>query len=160
MLDPIIEQKMDLIAESVFGTFRDPNQIPVTKESGRKLDKLTPHWIKYELDEKGNPISWVVVLPTQLNLMKKFLKNEISEKQLLDLTKPQKTYKAIYLCVAITVPEYRRKGLATKLLKEALNLIPHVENVVLFSWPYSKEGGAVIKKLETELGVKIRIKNQ
>lgn len=158
MLDPIIEQKMDSIAESIFRTSRDADQIPVTKESGRKLDKLTPHWIQYELDEKENPISWVVVLPTSLDLMEKFLKGEITERQLLDLTKPQEIYQAIYLCAAITIPKYRRKGLAIKLLKKAIDSIPHTEDTVLFAWPYSKEGAEVIKKLETELGVKVLIK--
>ena len=50
MLDPVIEQKMDIIAEEIFGTENDPSQIPVTKESGDKLERLTPNWIEYQFD--------------------------------------------------------------------------------------------------------------
>ena len=158
MLDPIVEQKMDKIAEEIFGTQKDSAQIPITHESGEKLDKLSPHWIKYRLDDNGEPISWVVVVPTTKEIANRFLRGEITEKEILDLGTPQKNYSALYLCAAITIPEYRKKGFALELLQEAIGSIPTTEDCVLFAWPYSKEGEGVINKLEQVLVKKIFIK--
>ena len=160
MLDPVLEQKMDEIAERIFGTQKDPEQIPITKESGEKLEALTPHWIKYKLDGQNNPIAWVMILPTSLELMTEFLEGRINERELLDLTKPQDTYEALYLCAAITVPEYRRRGYAVELLIEGINSIPHDRNVKLFAWPHSSEGEGLIEKIEKLLNTKVLIRNK
>lgn len=159
MLDPILEQKMDRIAEDIFGTEKDPGQIPITKEYGEILERLTPHWIKYRLDDYGEPIAWSVVVPTQLDLMHKFMRGEITEKELVDLTKHQDEYEALYLCAAVTIPQYRRKGYALETMIEAINNVPHVENAVLFAWAYSEEGRKLVEKLSGVLGDKILVKD-
>lgn len=159
MIDPILEQKMDRIAEEIFGTEKDPGQIPITKESGEKLDRLTPHWIQYRLDSHGEPIAWSVVVPTQLDLAHRFIRGEITENELLDLTKFQNEYEALYLCATVTIPQYRRKGYALETMIDAINNIPHVENAVYFAWAYSEEGRKLIEKLNVVLGGKILLKS-
>ena len=74
------------------------------------LDRLTPDWLVYEADDRGNPITWVIVMPTQRELAERFLRKEVNERELLDLTKPEAKYGALYLCSAITVPEHRGEG--------------------------------------------------
>lgn len=147
MLDPILEQKMDVIAEQIFGTIQDSDQIPIAKESGDKLNTLTPHWIKYKTDEKGDPIAWVIVLPTTKEMMHKFLKGEITEKQLLEFTAPQEAYSAIYLCAAITISQYRRQGLAFSLFEEAIEKISKTEDYAIFVWPVGDGGLELAKKV-------------
>lgn len=158
-MDPIIRQKMDTIAEEIFGTLKDPNQIPITNESREKLYKLTPNWIEYELDEKQNPISWVIIVPTDKKLAERFLNKEITEKELLNITTPQEKYSAIYLCAAVTVPEHRRKGLALKLFKKAIAKISKTNNFILFAWPTEKGGIELAQKIEKELNIKVQIRN-
>lgn len=150
---------MNTIAEDIFGTDKDPGQIPITRESGEKLERLTPHWIKYRLDNHGEPTAWSVVVPTQLDLMHKFMGGEITEKELLDLTKFQNEYEALYLCAAVTVPQHRRKGYAMETMIEAINSIPHTKDVTLFAWAYSEEGRKLIEKLKVVLGVNILVKS-
>ncbi|MBF0385879.1 MAG: hypothetical protein HQL27_08420, partial [Candidatus Omnitrophica bacterium] len=145
------------IAEQFFGTASDPSQMPITKESFYKLQKLHPKTLVCET-ENGEPISWVVTLPTSKELADKFLRGEINERELLDMTKPQELYEALYLCAAFTIPEHRRKGYSIKMLKEVIDAIPHIEDVKLFAWPYSSEGKLLIEKLGYELGVKISLK--
>jgi hypothetical protein len=150
-------EKMLDITERFFGTANDPNQMPITKGSFYKLQELHPKTVIYKI-ENGEPISWVVVLPTSDGLAKKFLKGEINERELLDMTKPQEQYEALYLCAAFTIPEYRRRGYVIEMLEEAIDSIPHTANVKLFSWPYSKEGRLLVEKLSAVLGVKILLK--
>lgn len=157
MLDLIIEQKMSEIAEKIFVTQDDPNQIPITQESKDKLDKLTPHWLKYRLDENNNPIAWVVVVPTTKEIAQRFLNGSITEKQILDETAPMDKYSALYLCSTITIPEHRNKGLATELIKEAIYNISKTDDYILFAWPFSIEGTGLIEKLNNEgFDIKIR----
>jgi hypothetical protein len=157
-MDEKVLDKMLNIAERFFRTESDSNQMPITRESFYKLQKLHPKTLVYRL-EKGEPVSWVVVLPTQIELMEKFLKGEINERELLDLTKSQDRYGALYLCAAFTVPEYRRKGFVVQMFKEILDAIPHTDDIKLFAWPFSDEGRKIIEKLNQILGVKILIKD-
>lgn len=132
--------------------------MPMTRESFYKLQELHPKTVVYRL-KNGEPISWVVVLPTQIELMGKFLRGEINECELLDLTKPQDRYEALYLCAAFTVPEHRRRGLVIEMFKETVDAIPHIENVKLFAWLFSDEGRKIAEKLNQILGVKILVKD-
>lgn len=159
ILNPELERKMDAIAESIFGTEENPDQIPITVESGEKLDKLTSHWIKYRLDEKGDPIAWAVVVPTTKELAEKFIGGEINERQLLDLTTPQEYYSAVYLCAVITVPNHRRKGLGLQLFKEAVTSIPTTEDFILFVWPVGEGGLELTQKVAQDLGKQLLIRS-
>lgn len=152
--DAPLRKRMNQIAEEIFGTHEDPNQIQIKRESAEKLDSLTKDWLVYELDKSENPISWIVVVPTTKEIAEKFLHKEITERQLLEMTSPQKEYSALYLCSAITVPEHRRQGLAEKLLKEAINKIPKTNNCILFAWPFSEEGNHLIKKMQNYFDIK------
>jgi len=51
------------------------------------------------------------------------------------------TYEALYLCSALVLEEYRRKGIAKKLSLEAIEKIRRGHPLkCLFVWPFSKEG--------------------
>jgi hypothetical protein len=135
-----ILQRTMKIAEEFFGTQTDPNQIPITFETVKKLNNLSKSWYEYELNNKEEPISWVVLVPTQKEIAEKFLNNQITERQILDLTKKQNVYNALYLCSAFTVPEERGKGLATNLFKRAIKNIPLTPDAFVFAWPFSEDG--------------------
>lgn len=152
--EKILKQSMEL-AEEFFGTQNDPAQIPVNLDSYNKLIKLWPESIAYELDDKGQPISWAVTVPTSRELMNKFLKKEITERQLLDDTQPAKIYDCLYLCSVFTLPAHRRQGLALKLLLNLIKTAPLVDNGTLFAWPTTPEGNKLVSKIEQEIGRKI-----
>lgn len=158
-MDKIILDKIMVVAEKFFGTENDSEQIPVNLESYNKLQKPHLKTVICKM-EKGEPASWIVVVPTQEKLAEKFIKGKISERKLLDLSRPQKKYEALYFCSAFTVPEYRRRGYAVELFKEAVESIPHVPAAKFFAWIYSKEGGILVKKISKELGIKIDLKKE
>lgn len=157
-MDQKILEKTMRIAEQFFGTEKDPDQMPINLESFYKIQKLHPKTIMVKLDGSGEPISWIVVLPTSKELMHKFLDSAVTERELLDMSQQQERYEALYLCAAFTIPEHRRKGLTTELFKEAMNSIPLTDDFQLFAWPFSEEGKQVIEKLRSVLGKEILIK--
>ncbi len=126
------------VAELIFGTKDDPQQIPIG-DSREKLKKLNENCFLYEVDDQDNLISWIVVMPTTEELMQKFLKKEINERELFEKTPIGVEYTALYFCSAITLPEYRGKGYARNLRLEAFSRF-NAKDMQLFSWPVTKDG--------------------
>ena len=156
-MDEKILDKIMRIAEKFFDTATDPTQMPISKESLDKLQRLHPDTFAYKL-ENGEPVSWIVVLPTTKKLAEEFLSGKINERELLDMTEPQEKYEALYLCSAFTVPGSRRKGYAEELIKKSLASMPLIPGALFFAWPFSEEGRVMIEKMEKELDVQIRLK--
>jgi hypothetical protein len=154
---PAVFAKMRRIAEAFYGSAHDPDQIQITELMQQKLATLHPQSVHYKLIE-NEPVSWVVVVPTTKDLANQFMQQEITERGLLDRTQPQEVYDALYLCSAFTVPPYRQKGLATKLLNQAIKSMPLTQNALLFGWVFSPEGEALHYALSREQGLKIPVR--
>lgn len=146
------------LAEEFFQTADDPEQMPVSEESWKKIQKISRKCFTYAQTRKKELQGFALVIPTQKELMDMFLKKKISEKDLLNMTKPAKEYDALYLCTVFVLPEHRRKGMATKLLKKLIGSAPIRKGAALFAWPYSKEGKLLASKLSKEYGRPIRLR--
>jgi hypothetical protein len=132
--------RMIQLAEEVFAIKNDPNQLDVNEEVLERLQKLHPSTVTQYNDEKG-PVAWILIIPTTTELMNKFLAKKISEKKLLDLTPVNVKYEALYLCSALVLEEYRRKGIVKQLTLAAIeNIRKDHQLKSLFVWPFSKEG--------------------
>ncbi len=155
--EELIKKQMK-IAEGIFGTESDPDQMPINNEARKKLDSLCSGWLETEFDEAGEPISWAVVMPTQRAVAEKFLAKEINEKDILDMTEPADIYDAVYLVSVITVPEHRGKGLGKKVVERAMANMPATPDALYFSWPTTPEGEGMFAKYGTFLGKEIKIR--
>ena len=133
-------ERMIRLADEVFAVKNDPTQLDVNEDVLERLKKLHPATVAEETDENG-PIAWVLVIPTTLELMNRFLEKKISEKELFNHTQPGAKYEALYLCSAMVLEEYRRKGIAKRLTLNAIESIRKDHPVkALFAWPFTKEG--------------------
>ena len=155
---PAVQQKTRDIAEQFYGTETHPDHIPINAESAAKLDSISNLWFNCALDDAGEPISWVVVIPTSRALMKDFVSGQINERQLFDATTPHTAQEALYLCSALTVPAYRRQGLAMKLMLETIQAFEATAPKELFAWPYSPEGAQMVRTMCERLKRKIDIR--
>jgi hypothetical protein len=145
------------ISEEFFHTKDDPTQIPTTMEASKKILDLYPGAFSYKM-ENGTPVSWVIVIPTQKEIAEKFLRGELNERELLENTKKEDVYDALYLQIAFTLPEFRGKGFPICLFKKAIAKAPISNDAMFFAWAYSKEGKALIQKTSAVLQKKIHIK--
>ena len=128
------------LADDVFASRSDPNQLDVNPGVLHHLRKIHPATVSEYVDGNG-PVAWILLIPTTLDLMKRFLEREISEKELYELTPLNTTYEALYLCSAMVLKEFRRKGIAKRLTLEAIEKIRKDHPVkALFVWTFSKEG--------------------
>jgi hypothetical protein len=122
------------------------------------LYKIHPASVQ-EFDDGNGPVVWVLHFPTTNELMHRFLKSEISEKQLFELTPLNIQYDAIYLCSAMVLEEYRRKGIAQQHTKDAIHEIRKLHPITsLFVWPFTKEGSSLAEKISTSVGLQLKIK--
>ena len=128
------------MADNVFAAKSDPGQLDVDWKVLEGLRRIHPATVS-DLDEGMGPVAWVLLIPTTQALMKRFLSNGISEKQLYEMTPLGANYDAIYLCSALVLEEYRRQGIAKRLSLEAIAQICKDHPIkALFVWTFTREG--------------------
>jgi hypothetical protein len=133
-------ERMIALAQEVFDAHNDPEQLDVDEKVIKQLQRLHPSTLS-EYNDGNGPTIWVLLIPTSSELMRQFIANKITETQLLDLTPQDKPFEAIYLCSAMTLPEFRSKGITKKLAVSAIEKIRETHPVkTLFVWAFSKEG--------------------
>ena len=133
-------ERMIQLADDVFASKTDANQLDISEEVLDHLRQIHPATVSGQEYGDG-PVAWVLVIPTTHELMTRFLAREISERELYELTPLQKQYEALYLCSAMVLDEYRRKGIAKKLTLEAIESIRKDHPIKsLFVWTFSNEG--------------------
>jgi len=133
-------ERMIKLADEFFGMRTDPSQLSVTPEVMTKLKHIHPPTISEETDRNG-PVAWMLIIPTTKDVMEQFLREGIGEQELLEKTHPGEKFEAIYLCSALVLPEYRGKGIASRLVKQAIRAIMEQHPIRhLFVWSFSPEG--------------------
>jgi hypothetical protein len=141
--------RMIQLANVAFDVQNDSRQLHVDEVVIEKLKNLHPATVSEYIDGDG-PVIWLLLFPTSIELMHQFLKEEISENELLDKTIEQKANKleALYLCSALTLEDYRNRGLTKNLALAAIHKIRKDHLIkYLFVWNFSKEGSAFSKSL-------------
>jgi len=133
-------ERMLQLADEVFAVKNDPDQLDVNQEVLERLKRIHPATVS-EYDDGNGPVAWVLLFPTTLDLMRQFLDATISEKELFERTPLDIKYEALYLCSALVLEEYRRKGIAKRLTLKAIEDIRKDHPLkALFVWTFSKEG--------------------
>ena len=146
-------ERMMALVESSFDTKNDPNQLDVNEDVINRLFQLHPNAL-IEKDDGEGPYIWIILIPTTKELMQLFLENEITEAELFEKTPIGAQYETIYLCSAMTLEEYRNKGITKKLCLEAIENM-RMRNPIssLFVWSFSKEGESLAEKIAAETGL-------
>ncbi len=146
-------QRMLQLVGSFFDVKNDPEQLDVDENVIARLREIHPATMS-EYVEGDGPVVWILLIPTTYDVMERFIKGAISEKQLYEETKPGQVYEAIYLCSASVLEEYRRKGLAKKVGAEAIEKIRKDHPIkALYYWPFSDEGKALAASAAKALGL-------
>ncbi|MFT4250674.1 MAG: GNAT family N-acetyltransferase [Candidatus Woesearchaeota archaeon] len=141
------------LGEEAFKTAQDPTQMQLNK---KRIHELAKHFAEgINLIYYNNEfIGFVYLQPATKQDMNEFLKGNITEEELTQKTIKQQLRiqeaEAIYLVAAIIQEKHQRKGLATTAYKKLLDKYVKQE-AHLFSWAYTKQGEALINKLEQEL---------
>jgi len=133
-------ERMIQLADDVFAVKNDPDQLDVNQDVLDQLRRIHPATVS-EFDDGHGPVAWVLLIPTTLGLMDQFLSHSISEKELYEQTPLDASYEAIYLCSAMVLEEYRRKGIARQLTLKAIDSIRKDHPIKnLFVWSFTIEG--------------------
>lgn len=133
-------ERLIKLADEIFAVKSDPSQLDVDQHVLARLKQIHPATIS-EYNEGNGPCAWVLLIPTTLDLMHQFLSGEISEKELYELTPVDITYDAIYLCSALVLDEYRRKGITKSLAVKAIREMQRKHSFrAAFVWAFSPEG--------------------
>ncbi len=146
-------ERMIQLADEVFEVRNDPDQLDVNEDVLERLRLIHPSTVS-EYNEGDGPIAWLLLIPTTTDLMHRFLVHDISEREMFDLTPVGATYEALYLCSAMVLDEYRRRGITRQLALKAIEEIQMDHPVkTLFVWSFTKEGDIAALALAREVGL-------
>ncbi|HOW31874.1 MAG TPA: hypothetical protein PLP88_09915 [Bacteroidales bacterium] len=142
-------ERLVALANKVFDIKNDPSQLNVNEDVLKRLKSIHPATIS-EFDNGNGPVAWLLLIPTTIEIMNRFISGTINERELYELTPTGIKYEAIYLCSALVLEEYRRKGIIKTL---ALNAIKRIQSnhpiKALFVWPFSSEGNKAAEMIST-----------
>lgn len=151
------ERMIDL-ADEVFAAHNDPAQLEVDESVMERLEQIHPSTLSDHVVGDG-PVVWILLIPTTIELMGKFVNAEITETELLNQTPIGVKYEALYLCSALVLPEYRRQGLATQVGTAAIRQIMADHPIkYLFTWNFSREGEMLAQLASENLGLPLLIR--
>lgn len=152
--------RMMAMADEVFASRTDDTQLDVNEAVLEHLHRIHPSTVSGREDADG-PYIWILLIPTTDELMEQFLADQISERELYERTPIDAPYTAVYLCSAMVLDEYRRKGLAKEVTLEALAAIRKDHSIrTLFAWPFNDEGSRYAKAVSREVGMPLRLKKK
>lgn len=133
-------ERMIQLADEAFAVKDDPTQLDVNEQVLDRLHCIHPGTVA-EYDDGNGPVAWVLLIPTTTELMNRFLQGDISEKELFDLTPIDTIYDSIYLCSAMVLEEYRRKGITRQLSLQSIEAIRKDHPLkAAFVWAFSPAG--------------------
>ena len=133
-------ERMIRLAEENFHPSENPSEVVVTDALMARLRRMHPSTVSEKCDESG-PIAWVLLLPTTEELIARFLDKRLSERQLFEETREGGVYDVLYLSSALVLPEYRRKGIARRMIVDAVTSVCRDQPIAkLACWPFSVEG--------------------
>ena len=148
------------LAEEFFDAKNDPEQIAVDEAVMERLQALDPASLAQEANEDG-PIAWGLGIPTMEEIMHRFLAGSINERELLELTSAGRSYEAVYLCSALVLPEFRKKGMARKLTVNSIREILARHPVrTLFYWSFSEEGTRLAESVASAVNLPLLRRKQ
>lgn len=151
-------ERMIRLAGEVFSARTDPDQLDVDDTVIERLQALHPATLSEHVEGDG-PVVWILLIPTTRETMELFLDCAIGERELLERTHPGERFDALYLCSALVLPEFRRKGLSLQVSLSAIRAIQQDHAIRwLYVWPFSEGGNDLAKRLSdlTRLELKRR----
>lgn len=144
------------LADEFFHVKNDPSQLSIDESVMEQLRALHRSAIQEQTNENG-PIAWLIVIPTTKSVMEQFLSGAIGEREILEQTLPGGCYDALYLCSVLLLPEYRGKGIARNLCREAIRSILADHPVrSFFGWAFSPEGRRLAQALAEEFAMPLK----
>lgn len=149
-------KRMIRLAEEIFAVKNDPDQLDVSEQVLEQLAQIHPATVSEENDGNG-PVAWLLIIPTTAELMNRFLHLEISEKELFAMTPLHIPYQAIYLCSALVLEEYRRKGITMELALKAIKQVQKDHPIeTLFVWSFTEEGDLTAESIAAKTNLPVR----
>jgi ribosomal protein S18 acetylase RimI-like enzyme len=138
------------LAEETFEARNDPDQLDVDDQVIRRLQSLHPATLTERIEGDG-PVAWILLIPTTRETMELFVNGVIGERELLERTRPGEQAEAIYLCSALVLPEFRKKGYARELTLKVIEAIRRDFPIrYLYVWPFSEQGLRLAQRLAEE----------
>jgi len=143
--------------ERYFQTADDPSQSEATVENCQKIIAVDPHAFIIERVD-GQLAAYSSVLPTSNAVKNDFLAGKITERELLAVATSEPAFETLYLLVSFVLAEYRKRGIASRLVKEQIGYFKGKYGINdYYAWAWSEEGKKLISALGRDLKILIAL---
>ena len=150
---PTTYERLIRLAEETFDMRDDPEQLSMTEDDFTQLGQIHPAALSEHRVDNA-PVAWMLLFPTTGELMRRFLRGKIGERQLLHETPIGASYDAVYICSALVLEEYRRQGIARRLALDALQRMRADHPVdTLFIWVFTEGGDRLAASIADASGL-------
>ena len=149
------------IAEEFFQTHEDPDQMEVSDAASEWITKRGKDYFNV-IKDGAEVTGFTFSMPCTRENAEDFVTKRINERELFEKIRVMNVKfppEAIYLCSFFMKEKYRRKGLITMAILKTLNRVTQKLRYTaeVFSWAYTSEGLAAIKKIEKITGIPVRL---
>jgi GNAT superfamily N-acetyltransferase len=148
-------EEVDRTAVEFFDLLNDDSQIDADERTFRY--SLEIGGITIIALEDDVLLGWCFAFPTNTDLMKRFVNNEITEYELFWSTEKDENYDAIYLCAIYVFEKHRSRGIG-KMLTDACLQPLLKDSVTVFYEPYSEEGKRLGESVLKDVKYKVIVK--
>ena len=146
---------MNQVAIELFGIGDETMVEPTIKNSEKLIFLEKNNFVCYKADNK--PVAWSLVLPTSRENAEKFLSGVITESELFNESIKKPSFESLYLFAVITMPNYRKNGLGSSLMKYQILYFKKKYQVNdFYAWILSLEGEKLAESLKKYVEPTIR----
>ncbi len=131
-------EQINFIANDFFGSNDDPEQVPANMDSFHKLLALDKNSIGVQTTDDGKIMGWCASFPTTIELMNKFMNNQINERQMFHMCSPG-DHGALYVMSVFVLPEYRGQVNPKSLVGRTITPMRNADTQIFYDG-FSEEG--------------------
>jgi len=148
------------LAENYFNTHEDKEQININDKYTQWILDNIPDYLNI-IKFKGDVVGFNFILPSDNEMMDKFILKEINEAELFNRIMKKSEYsnpEAIYLCAVFIKDRFRRKGIVLEASVKSIKKVTGSNKIkpILFYWAYSKEGKRLAEKVSKIVGLTLK----
>lgn len=159
-LVPMTEHDMEelvRLAREMFKTDEDPTQGRPSVERYKAIQKIDPYALLVRKQD-GKIVGWSGVVPTSKQSCDDFIAAKVTEEDIISKAIDAPGFESIYLWMAATLPEYRRRGEALSFMKAQIQKIieRHPTITEFYGYGWSPAGARMVERIEKDLGIQIK----
>lgn len=152
-------QRLIALAEKTFNLKNDSSQLHIGYNEIKTLRSIHVHTVN-EYTINNEPVAWLTIIPSNEELMRLFLDDKLNEKELYNYSIKLSDFNTLYLCSALVLEEYQKKGIISNMAVAAIQSLKTSYSIkALFAWPFTEAGKKAALSIANKVSLPLFLKH-